>query len=138
MGKKIKAIYKAGGILIKNRRVLLHKSKRYNYFAAPGGRIEDGESPQRALIRELHEEIGLNLTEADLKPFGRFNATIRETGVPITMEVFLVKRWSGPINPQSEIKEIKWVNSAEAAKTDIASIFAHDVIPLLKRKNLID
>lgn len=48
---------------------MIHKLK-YDYYAFPGGGIEDGESYHDALIREVHEETGLRVISNSIKDFG--------------------------------------------------------------------
>ncbi|MFT3818513.1 MAG: CoA pyrophosphatase [Rubrivivax sp.] len=58
-------------------------------WALPGGRIDDGESPEQAALRELHEEVGLTLTPAAL--LGRLDDYVTRSGYAITPLVF----WAG-------------------------------------------
>ena len=48
---------------------MIHKLK-YDYYAFPGGGIEDGESYHEALIREVHEETGLRVIPDSIEDFG--------------------------------------------------------------------
>ncbi len=48
---------------------MIHK-KKYDYYAFPGGGIEDGESHYDALIREVKEETGLNVIRESIQDFG--------------------------------------------------------------------
>ena len=50
-------IHKVGGIIIKERKLLVEKSIDKEFFIAPGGSIEHGETPTQALVRELFEEF---------------------------------------------------------------------------------
>lgn len=59
----------AYGILIDNNKILLIKKKTGPYdglLDLPGGTIEEDERPIEALIREFHEEVGINVTKANL------------------------------------------------------------------------
>lgn len=53
---------RASGIIIKNNKVLVQKSKKFNGYVLPGGHIELGELSRNAIIREIKEE-----TELDIK-----------------------------------------------------------------------
>jgi mutator protein MutT len=55
-------------------------------WALPGGRIDDGESPEQAALRELHEEVGLALAPAAL--LGRLDDYVTRSGYAITPLVF--------------------------------------------------
>lgn len=132
-------IYKAAGILIKDRRLLIEKSNDKEFFIAPGGSIEQGETAKQALVRELQEEFSIQTTEADFEEFGEFNANAagQEDRI-VHMQVFLVKNWTGEPTPSNEVEKILWVTSDLPTDIKVGSIFEHEVIPRLKQKNLID
>jgi 8-oxo-dGTP pyrophosphatase MutT (NUDIX family) len=67
-------IYKAAGIIIKDRNVLIERSYGKDFYISPGGKIESGEIPEQALIRGLKEECSIEADEADLEFFGDYEA----------------------------------------------------------------
>lgn len=130
-------IYKAAGIIIKDRKLLM--TKKGDRFISPGGKIEKGETAKQALVRELLEEVSLTVSETDLEDFGTFEAIADDTsGCKIRMEVFVVKDWNGEVSPASEILEFCWVNSTNQNQYKLGSIFEHNVMPLLVEKKLIN
>lgn len=132
-------IHKAGGILIKDRKLLVEKSKGKEFFIAPGGSIETGETSKEALVRELMEEFQVNIEESDLVEFGVFYADAAgRDGKVVRMDVFIVEKWSGEPSPDGEVEEILWINSNIPEGIKVGSIFEHEVIPRLKELNLID
>ena len=132
-------IYKAAGIIIKDRKMLVERSQGKPAFIGPGGRLEPGETPKQALVRELSEEFQIQVAESDLEPFGRFSAgAANHPGQQVHMETFLVKHWKGEIRPASEIEEIMWLTSDLPQGVTLGSIFAHEVLPQLKQRGLID
>lgn len=140
MTKKVD-IHKAAAIIIKDRRLLVSRSKNKSFFIAPGGKIEKNETPEQAVIRELHEEQGITITENDLTFFGSFYAIAQgfETEqLTLRMDVYSVASYDGKISPQSEIEENKWINTTNMSSIELGSIFAHDVVPKLHQQNLID
>jgi 8-oxo-dGTP diphosphatase len=72
----------------------------------PGGKIEAGESPERALIRELAEEMAIAVKEPCLAPF-TFASHAYEN-FHLLMPLFLCRRWDGTPAPR-EHAAIKWV-----------------------------
>lgn len=85
-------IYKAAGLLIKDRKVLAERSFGKRVFVQPGGRIEPGETPEQAVVRELKEELGIDVDEADLKYLGSFSAqAANHPGQRVHMQTFIVK-----------------------------------------------
>lgn len=132
-------IQKAGGILIRDRRFLVERSKGKEFFIAPGGKIEEGESPQQALVRELKEEFSIIVQESDLKEFGIFEANAAgQEHRKLKMYVFILEKWDGEPTASSEVEEIAWINSTITQNMKVGSIFEHEVMPRLKKGGLIE
>ena len=72
----------------------------------PGGKIEPGERPEDALIRELHEELGIDVTHACLAPF--VFASHAYDDFHLLMPLYLCRRWSGIVTAK-EHQALKWV-----------------------------
>lgn len=73
----------------------------------PGGKVEDGETPEAALVRELKEELSITVCESCLSPF-TFASHTYET-FHLLMPLFLCRKWEGDIVPV-EHPEIAWAN----------------------------
>jgi 8-oxo-dGTP diphosphatase len=107
-------IHKAAGVIIKDRKALVEKSKTKEFFLAPGGKIEKGETPKQALVRELKEEVDIDVFEDDLEVFGTF------------------------YDKAAEVEKIAWIDSKIPADMKLGSTFTEKIIPLLKREKLTD
>jgi len=78
----------------------------------PGGKIEDGERPEDTLIRELREELAIEVKEACLAPFTF--ASHRYEDFDLLMPLYVCRRWEGTPQPQ-EHSQLKWVRPRELA-----------------------
>jgi mutator protein MutT len=132
-------IHKAAGIIIRDRKLLVERSEGKEFFIAPGGSVEPGETVEQAVVRELKEEFDINVKGSDLEEFGTFYADAAgQEKLRLRMDVFTVKEWQGEPTPNSEVEEIAWITSNQPKSMKVGSIFEHEVIPRLKAKNLID
>jgi 8-oxo-dGTP diphosphatase len=132
-------IRKAGAVLLDGHgNFLVTRTAGKNIFVAPGGKLEAGESAKEALVREMLEEVQVEIDAETVERIGSFKATAAgdETKI-VEMEVFIIKNYVGQPIPSSEIEEIMWVNS-QTKGVSIGSIFAHEVMPILKARGLIN
>ena len=72
----------------------------------PGGKVEPGERPETALIRELHEELGIDTWESCLAPLTF--ASHAYDDFHLLMPLFACRKWQGRPVPQ-EGQTLKWV-----------------------------
>ena len=75
----------------------------------PGGKVHDGEAPETALIRELKEELAIDVAESCLAPFAF--ASHRYPDFHLLMPLYVCRRWSGAPAPL-EGQELAWVRPA--------------------------
>ena len=112
-------------------RVLLVRKAGTRAFMQPGGKIEAGEAPLAALVRELQEELGLSVADGGASFLGVFSAlAANEPGRTVEAALFHV-RADGLAAPASEIAEMAWVDPRQCGGLDLAPLTREHVLPLL-------
>jgi len=82
----------------------------------PGGKVEAGETPETALVRELAEELGIDVTYDCLAPLSF--ASHGYEAFHLLMPLYICRKWSG--NPTSrEGQNLKWVFPRELYDIDM-------------------
>ena len=72
----------------------------------PGGKVEKGETPEVSLIRELKEELGIDVSQACLAPLTFASHSYED--FHLVMPLYVCRRWSGLVQPL-EGQELAWV-----------------------------
>ncbi len=103
-----------------DNRVLIAKRPSGRHMAGlwefPGGKIEPGERPEDALIRELAEELGIDVTESCLAPL-----TFASHGYDdfhLLMPLYVCRQWDGEVEAR-EGQELAWVRSNRLSGYDM-------------------
>jgi 8-oxo-dGTP diphosphatase len=82
----------------------------------PGGKIEPGERPEDALIRELAEELGIDVTESCLAPLTF--ASHAYDDFHLLMPLYVCRQWDGEVEAR-EGQELAWVRSNRLSGYDM-------------------
>ncbi len=90
-------------ILISNRK---NRKQLSNYWEFPGGKIENNETPDACLIRELKEEINVDVSKSCIAPIGFSTSSYSE--FDITLLLYICRKWIGTPIPL-EGNDIKWI-----------------------------
>lgn len=120
-------------------RVLLVRKRGTSKFMQPGGKLEPGESFAGAAVREVAEELGLQLTESDLEQLGRWYgpaANEADTFIDAGLFAYTLPPAGGVHADQlvaaAEIEELLWIDPAQAlARVDLAPLLRDHILPQL-------
>ena len=138
--KGVKDMKVVGTMFLENDKLLLDKPRRRPTYQMIGGRVEDGETPLEAAIRECHEELG-NKAIFDEKLFElvmEFDEIATSDGVtPIHFYVFRhTGDLTGKLTLSDEIENFLWYDSSCGTEI-LSNTLKHEVIPYCLENKLI-
>ncbi|HEY7866220.1 MAG TPA: NUDIX domain-containing protein [Psychromonas sp.] len=130
-----KEIDKLAWLYIRDGKLLSARSKNKKLFYIPGGKREDGESDQQALIREIQEEISVKLIPASIKYAQTFKAPAdgKSSETIVKLSCYFAD-FQGDLAPDAEIEEIDFISYQNKSLCSLASI---KVMDWLESQNLI-
>jgi len=123
----------AVALLDRSGRVLLQRRAPGRAMAGlwefPGGKVEPGELPEAALVRELKEELGIDVEEESLSPACFGSAPVGDRHMILL--VYLCRIWSGEPQPL-DASALRWLRPAEMVAAEMPPADA-PLIGLLER-----
>ncbi|MBA7493664.1 hypothetical protein ES702_04225 [subsurface metagenome] len=129
-------IDKLGWIYIKDKKLLGARSEGKNVYYIPGGKREQRETDKEALIREIKEELDIELIPKSLIFINKFKAQAhgKPEGVILQMTCYSAD-FTGGINPSSEIEEVTWLTHKDK---EWATPMIRIILDWFKERDLID
>ena len=110
----------AGEVLILKRSAALDTYP--NHWCFPGGRIDPGEEPEEAAIRELKEETSLVAKEKDLVYFYTLNKKNKD------ILFFILSDWNGEVVIDWESSDFRWLPPSEI-RNPLEELYKEDFLP---------
>ncbi len=134
----MKKVYidKLAFIEIRNRKVLETQSYGKDKWYIPGGKRDGNETDQEALIREMKEELLVDLIPETIKYYGTFETQAhgKPEGTVVKMTCYTGK-YRGELSPSAEVEKMDWF---DYSKRNEVSPVDQLIFDDLKAKNLID
>lgn len=131
-GGKARRIHVAAAIVTDPAgRALVVRKRGTTGFMQPGGKIERGESALACLVRELREELGLEVVIDETEFLGSFEAdALNEPGARVRAEVFALVT-DATLSPGQEIEELYWLSSpTDVRSVELAPLTLEVLLPL--------
>lgn len=129
-----------GTMFFKNDSLLIDKPKKRPTYQMIGGKVEDGESPLQAAIRECHEELGDKAVfdENAFELVMEFDEIATSDGVtPIHFYVFKYNGiLHGTLSTSFEIEKFLWYQSTDGDEI-LSNTLKHKVVPYCLERKLI-
>jgi 8-oxo-dGTP diphosphatase len=94
----------------------------------PGGKMEPGERPEETLIRELREELGIEVKEPCLAPFSFASHSYAD--FHLLMPLYVCRRWEGTLRAL-EHEAIKWLKPKDMAQLPLTPADV-PLVPMLR------
>ena len=105
------ALRAAGGLVVRDGRMLVVHRPKYDDWAFPKGKLEDGETWEQAAVREVEEETSLR---CELGPY--VGSTRYEVDQGLKEVRYFRMAAAGEASPRNEVDEVRWVTRAEGAE----------------------
>ncbi|QZH59870.1 NUDIX domain-containing protein [Mycolicibacterium farcinogenes] len=122
----------AAVVIDEHGRLLLVRKRGTTAFMQPGGKIEPGEQPIEALVREVREELGVGFDISAAEELGHFAApAANEPGHFVDAWLYLVGL-DGEPRPQAEIAEMTWIDPYAPSDIELAPLTERAVLALVR------
>lgn len=128
-------IDKLAWIRLENGKILTARSRNRDLYYIPGGKREAGELDQQALLREIKEELTVDLISESVQLAGEFEAPAhgQPAGTLVRLRCYSAD-YLGDLQPSAEIEEMRWLSYADRS---CVSEVAQLVFDSLHRRGLL-
>lgn len=129
-----------GTMFFEDKKLLIDKPRNRPTYQMIGGRVEEGETPKEAAIRECHEELGEEATFDEnlfeyIMDFNEIATSDQKTPIHFTIYQYM-GQLEGTINTSSEIEDFLWYETSFGEEI-LSNTLKNEVIPYCKEHELI-
>ena len=130
-----------GTMFFKDRKLLIDKPRKRNTYQMIGGRVEEGETPLEAAIRECHEELSdsCKFDKSLFELVMDFDEIATSDGV--TKIHFYVFKYNGELKDEpitgDEIEKFLWYQTSDGVDI-LSNTLKNEVVPYAVKNNYID
>ncbi|NQV13531.1 MAG: NUDIX domain-containing protein [Parcubacteria group bacterium] len=127
---------RVAAIIIENKKILLVRDHRSDFFEMPGGTLENNEDHTATIARELDEEIGCSIKNS--KYYHSFDLINQTYNVPQTDHAYMISIEKPPIC-SAEICELGWFSKEDitSKKVIVPPAFHEKLYPKLETENFL-
>lgn len=122
----------AAALVDADNRVLIAQRPQGKTFAGfwefPGGKLDEGERPEDALVRELAEELGVAVEASRLTPLSFGSHTYED--FHLLMPLYVCRRWRGLVTP-SEGQAVRWTQARDLRNYEMPPADVTLIAPLI-------
>lgn len=135
-GERMKKIHKAALALIRDNKVLMAKNYNVDKYYIPGGTIEKGETDIEALIREIKEELSVDVIKTSIKHLGIYEDIAYKHSEFIVQIRLYLGEVSGELKPDNEVEKLGWFGKDDDWEM-LGTVAKTKIMPALVQSSLI-
>lgn len=133
----MRIIHKVAAMVIENNSFLLVRKRDSDIWTSLGGHIEEGESEEGALVREIKEELDCDARL--LKKLGDFEAKAAHDDAIVRLSTYLTELRGEPRISDKELEEFRFIGKGwKAAGIKLPDSIVNGVIPFCIKAGLLE
>ena len=132
----MKKIHKVALALIRDNKVLMAKNYGVDKYFIPGGKIKKNENEKKALIREIKEELSVDVIKDSIKFLGVYEDVASTHPDSIVQIRLYLGEVSGELKPDSEVEKLGWFGKHDDWEM-LGTVAKTKIMPALVQEGLI-